>query len=289
MNDMIQKQFEDNEIRITMDDQGRPWFVAQDVMRVLDIKYTASAIRKLDDDQVSSTKSSSGGQIREFTTVSESGLYLLVFRSDKKEAHKFRRWLSDEVIPSIRKTGSYSTRQKTQGEILLEHAQAFVENEKRIAKINEEMIVVDKKVDALSTTVGQMLMHRKGSDPVPHGTLPIVRIRQLYFRGVSTSIISEFLTAKNHPKVPFTFVTEGTADFQSFAWQELGLRELYQDLVATSSFVKSTPQKWMFSNPMIGNNFGFKKDRLAPDDTKMIESKAMRDVATLLKNGHPMD
>ena len=99
------------EIRVVQKD-GEPWFMATDVCRALEISNTGNAISRLDDDEkvtIHSTDSHSGqlGGAQMMTIVSESGLYSLVLGSRKPEAKAFKRWITHEVIPSIRKTGGY--------------------------------------------------------------------------------------------------------------------------------------------------------------------------------------
>ena len=88
--------------------EGEAWFVASEVCKVLGIKNTSDAVSSLDDDEKSTialTDGTSGNPNK--TIVSESGLYALVFKSKKPSAKKFRKWITKEVIPSIRKTGGY--------------------------------------------------------------------------------------------------------------------------------------------------------------------------------------
>ena len=97
-------------VRAFADENGEPWFVAADVARVLDIQNTTDAIKCLDDDErarYNLGRSANGGG-GETNIINESGMYSLIFRSRKPEAKKFRKWVTEEVLPSIRKTGSYS-------------------------------------------------------------------------------------------------------------------------------------------------------------------------------------
>lgn len=93
-------------IRVELVD-GDPWFVAKDVCDALGIENNRNATSRLDDDEkgASIVRTSSGEQ--SMTTVNESGLYNLIFQSRKPEAKKFRKWVTGEVLPSIRKTGRY--------------------------------------------------------------------------------------------------------------------------------------------------------------------------------------
>ncbi len=91
----------------------RPLFVAKDVCDVLGIVNSRDALESLDVDEkadvaISDTSSNGVTQDRVFNTVTESGLYALVFRSRKPEAKAFRKWVTSEVLPMIRKTGGYA-------------------------------------------------------------------------------------------------------------------------------------------------------------------------------------
>ena len=88
--------------------KGEPWFVAADVCRALEIQNTADALLRLDEDEkgVASTYTPGGDQ--SLLIVSEPGLYALVLGSRKPEAKAFKRWITHEVIPSIRKHGAYA-------------------------------------------------------------------------------------------------------------------------------------------------------------------------------------
>lgn len=104
MNDIQVFDFEDNAVRV-VDINGEPWFVAADVCRILALTNTSEAVKCLDDDEQSKYCLGSGGSDR--VIINESGLYNLIFRSRKPEAKKFRKWVTAEVLPSIRKTGAY--------------------------------------------------------------------------------------------------------------------------------------------------------------------------------------
>lgn len=88
---------------ITINDE--PWFVAIDVCKILEIKNTTQAVKKLDKDEV--TMFNIGSKSGASNIVNEYGLYNLILASRKKEAKAFKRWITHEVIPAIRKTGGY--------------------------------------------------------------------------------------------------------------------------------------------------------------------------------------
>ena len=103
--------FNEHAVRIIMQD-GEPWWIAKDVCEILEISKYRDAITKLDDDERCPVKVDTLNRAQEMTAISESGLYTLIIRSNKPEAKKFRRWVTHEVLPSIRKTGSYNTARK---------------------------------------------------------------------------------------------------------------------------------------------------------------------------------
>ena len=109
MSDLIFKEFNGQQVRTKVDEKGDVWFVSQDVMSILEIKYQHHAMRKLEDYQRGLMIFHTPGGKQQLSVVNESGLYALVFASKKKEAKAFQRWITNEVIPSIRKTGTYST------------------------------------------------------------------------------------------------------------------------------------------------------------------------------------
>lgn len=102
-------QFEAEEVRTLIGEDGEPRWVAVDIGRVLNLRNVRMSLRSLDEDDVSSTEVIDGmGRIQETAVVNESGLYALIMKSRRPEARAFKRWITHEVLPSIRRTGAYS-------------------------------------------------------------------------------------------------------------------------------------------------------------------------------------
>lgn len=122
------------EIRTTVID-GEPWFIAKDVCDCLELTNSRKSLQRLDDDEKGVTSSYTLGGKQELSTVNEYGLYQLVLSSRKPEAKAFKRWITHEVIPTLRKTGSYSIEiPKTLPEALRAYA-AEVEEHNYLDKI----------------------------------------------------------------------------------------------------------------------------------------------------------
>ena len=100
--------YESSEIR-TVQVNGEPWFVLSDVCKVLELSTPARVAERLEKDEVSQTHTIDRmGREQKTTIINESGLYTVILRSDKPQAKPFRKWVTSEVLPSIRKHGSYS-------------------------------------------------------------------------------------------------------------------------------------------------------------------------------------
>lgn len=116
MSELSVFNFDTHAVR-TLTRDGDPWFVAADVCEVLTIGNNRDAVARLDDDEkadVGITDISSNGtaQGRSVTIINESGLYSLILTSRKPEAKRFKKWVTSEVLPSIRKTGGYTPPQQ---------------------------------------------------------------------------------------------------------------------------------------------------------------------------------
>lgn len=100
--------FDSDQIRVIHDDKGNPWFVANDVCAILDIANSRDALSRLDDDEKGVVSTYTLGGEQQQSSINESGLYSLVLSSRKPEAKRFKKWVTSDVLPTLRKTGSYT-------------------------------------------------------------------------------------------------------------------------------------------------------------------------------------
>lgn len=151
------------EIRVIEQD-GEPWFVAADVCRALELEDTGRATSRLDEDELTRIKIVSGGQNREVIAVNEPGLYSLVLGSRKPEAKVFKRWITHDVIPAIRKTGGYihGADSMTPDELMAKAllvAQKTIENQKlRLSTLTVENQIMKPKADYFDDLVDRNLL-----------------------------------------------------------------------------------------------------------------------------------
>ena len=117
MNNLQVFNYNGNEVR-TIQKDGEPWWVLKDVCEVLGLSSPHKVFDRLDEDEKGRNQIPTPGGEQEMTVINESGLYNVILRSDKPEAKPFRKWVTSEVLPSIRKHGAYMTPETLEQAIL---------------------------------------------------------------------------------------------------------------------------------------------------------------------------
>lgn len=135
--------YEGTQVR-TVFENGEFWFVVRDITDILSLD--ASQTRRLEDDEKGLCLIQTPGGIQEMTCVNEAGLYNLVLGSRKPEAKAFKRWITHEVIPSIRKTGSYSRPMSLEDLIILQ-AQSVKELKAKVETIEQTAVAAHHRID----------------------------------------------------------------------------------------------------------------------------------------------
>lgn len=177
-------RFQENELNvIQLNDE--PWFMAKEVASILDYRNTNDATRILDEDEKGTHLMRTLGGIQEISIINESGLYSLILRSKKPEAKQFKRWVTHEVLPSIRKHGAYLTGTKTEEllanpDLIIELATTLKEERKRTSMLLHEIDTRNEIIELQETSLKK--------------TAPIVK----YYEDVlnSESLISTNIIAK---------------------------------------------------------------------------------------------
>lgn len=167
----------------TLDQNGEPWFVGKDVAAALGYgegKSLANAVANHVDehDKGVTDLMTPGGQQR-MVIINESGLYSLIFGSKLEGAQRFKRWVTSEVLPAIRKTGSYTARQllpvskEMQALFLLD--QRTVQQEARLTALENTMTVDYSQQQTLKKAVGRVVVEALGGKAAPAYNDPHVR------------------------------------------------------------------------------------------------------------------
>lgn len=155
-------EYQNNKVR-TVDVEGEAWFVLKDVCEILrmDTTQLKKVADRLDEDEKGRTLITTPGGMQETWIVNESGLYHVILRSDKPEAAPFRRWVTNDVLPAIRKTGSYNAPQLTRSQLLatalIAAHEELEEKDKQIAELTPKGVFADAvSASSQSILVGEM-------------------------------------------------------------------------------------------------------------------------------------
>ncbi|WAT81754.1 BRO family protein [Bacillus safensis] len=149
--------YQDQEIRTILKD-GQPWFVAKDLCEVLEIKNNRDALSRLDEDEKGVVLTDTLGGTQELAAVNEPGLYALILSSRKPEAKQFKRWITHDVIPTIRQTGQYGgPKALTEREQRIESLKLLLETSQRQDEMSKKLSTHEKKILELNTKVDEQI------------------------------------------------------------------------------------------------------------------------------------
>lgn len=168
-------EYQNNKVR-TVDMDGAPWFVLKDVCEVLGLGNSRMVSDRLDEDEKGVSKIDTLGGAQNVTIISESGLYNVILRSDKPEAKPFRKWVTGEVLPTLRKTGSYTMpklSKEMQALFLLDDRTQ--KQEARLTALENTMTVDYSQQQTLKKAVGRVVVEALGGKSAPAYNDPHVR------------------------------------------------------------------------------------------------------------------
>ncbi len=150
MNELQIFSYHDTPLR-TIEKDEELWWVLKDVCGVLGISNHSNVMARLDDDEKAlRLLEDPNGKAQQTSIINEPGLYNVILRSDKPEAKDFKRWVTHEVLPSIRRTGSYALPQAqplTPAQLIAAQAQLLVDMEKRMDEVQGQTRALEAKVD----------------------------------------------------------------------------------------------------------------------------------------------
>ena len=141
MNELKVWNYNNSEVRI-VNINNEPWWVLTDVCKVLELSNATKVAQRLEEDERSNFKL---GRQGEATIINESGLYSVILRSDKPQAKPFRKWVTSEILPSIRKTGMYATDELLNNPDLAIKAFTALKEEREKTKALTETVVIQQQ------------------------------------------------------------------------------------------------------------------------------------------------
>ena len=146
MNELQIFNFESSEVRTQLIDD-KPWFVGNDVAEILGYSQPSKTIStKVDTEDKGTTVLVTPGGKQNITIINESGLYSLILKSKLSTAKKFKRWVTNEVLPSIRKTGSYQV-PMSQEDIMIATLETQKEIKQRLNTVSDDVEGLKKEID----------------------------------------------------------------------------------------------------------------------------------------------
>ena len=226
--------FEGKQVRTVVID-NEPWFVLSDVCKVLEIANVGNAKARLDQDDIRTMDViDSIGRKQKTATVNESGLYDVILDSRKPQAKQFRRWITSEVIPSIRKHGGYLTEEKIEEalfnpDVIIKLATDLKEERAKRAELEAQKALDAPKV-ALAEAVG-----------ATQGNVTLSTMSKILRNAGSTMNRSEFCQWLRDEGYLYKAKGGNTANLPIKAWEDAGLFEVqYQWIPAAGRTVEST-------------------------------------------------
>lgn len=234
--------FKENNVRVEMVN-SEPWFVAKDVCEVLGIADTNSACRRLDDDEKGQRIVPTHGGNQIMTIVNESGLYQLIFTSRKEEAKDFRKWVTSEVLPSIRKDGGYlMTTEEDDAESIVAKAlvvaHATLERKNReLAEKNNQITLLEHQVVEAAPKVNYYDVVLSGENLIKisviaadYGMSGSQMNKLLHEHGVQYKQGKDWLLYKEHNALGYTKTHTYRNSHYMMKWTQKGRLWIYQTL-----------------------------------------------------------
>ena len=147
--------FEGCAVRTVGDADGEPWFVARDVAEVLDLD-TAAVARTVDADERGLHAVQTASGVQQMVVVNEAGLYAMIFKSRKTEAKRFKRWVTHELMPTIRSTGACVTDTAATSDPILAQARMLIEMRLRQIAQEQRLGAIEQRVEALPAATAHL-------------------------------------------------------------------------------------------------------------------------------------
>ncbi|WP_430618304.1 phage antirepressor KilAC domain-containing protein [Enterococcus sp. DIV1054d] len=192
--------FEQNEVR-TFLVNDEPYFVGKDVAGVLGYSNTKDALsRHVDSEDKTGSRITTSGQSREMTIINESGLYSLILKSKLPNAKKFKRWVTSEVLPTIRKTGSYSNVPKSFAQAL----RLAADLEEKNQLLEQQIAEYEPKISYLDTILSSTDTVATSQIAADYGMSAIALNKLLNKLGVQHKVSGQWLLYRKHMNQGYT-------------------------------------------------------------------------------------
>lgn len=218
---------------------NEPMFCLMDICKALEIKNATDVSKRLDEDEL--TRLNLGSRAGETWFVTESGLYAVILRSDKPNAKKFRKWVTGEVLPSIRKTGSYGKHMTTAEKIQL-LAQGNEELSGRVEKVEDKIDSLENDMPLYGCEIDEIQKHvkRRGVDILGGKKSEAYHdrsIRSLVYSDIYCQLKREYGCVSSYKSIKRKYIAD-VHEFIDCYVAPVFLREQIADVNAQMSFAQ---------------------------------------------------
>lgn len=235
--------FEQNEVRtILVNDE--PYFVGKDVASVLGYSNTKDALsRHVDLEDKMGSRITTSGQSREMTIINESGLYSLILKSKLSNAKKFKRWVTSEVLPAIRKHGGYLSPEKVEEALL--NPDTIIQLATKLKEERTGRLIAEQKIAEYEPKISYLDSILSSTDSVTisqiaadYGMSPQQMNKLLHKLGIQKKVGNQWLLCKKHMRQGYTksHTTEipksdgGKKVVMNTKWTQKGRLFIYESL-----------------------------------------------------------
>lgn len=233
---LIPFNFKGVDIRVITDEHGEPWFVGKDVCELLCYANPSDAMGRHCKGVVKRYPLETPGGVQDLRILSEGDTLRLIVNSAMPAAQDFESWVFDEVLPTIRKTGSYQ-RPMTPGEQLLANAQAVINIERQQAEHQVALERIERRVEVIA--------EQRVWDHCPQNCVPLGRIKQSMNKrfGLSGAVVAFVLHQWPHLPKQAGMVRNGHEDAkgsQYVVWHKTDVLAAFKRFVSESQMVSAT-------------------------------------------------
>ena len=224
---------ENFEVRVAVDENNEPLFCLSDVCKILDIANSRDAKNRLDLKGVATTDTLTNGGMQKLDFINEPNLYRLIFQSRKPEAEVFQEWVFAEVLPSIRKTGSYTQKPLNSIDYLQMQLNLMKEHDERLAAIEQKRQKDERRFKNLENTAKRDESLKEYTTAVGFGILKGVSLDKIQCQRLGTKAAkisrSEGVLIVTIPDQKHGKVGTYRRDILEQAFNELNFRGAYDD------------------------------------------------------------
>ena len=214
--------------------ENEVWFVLIDICKILELSNPSSVIKRLDEDEV--TKFDLGSLSGITNIINESGLYKVIFRSDKPQANQFTKWVTHDVLPSLRKTGSYSINQ-TPKELELKEKEIQLKTAEFLNNMADSILIHEYKIlnaHATKVLTGDFLLLLPAAGEITYSATEIGKMLNISANMVGRLTKKHNLRTEEYGKIFYDKSKYSSKEVETFRYY-IKVIDILKNIVSTLS------------------------------------------------------